>query len=241
MNLQEYTDYIEKTFSDCGMGDLITDEKAEKFYNFSNMLIETNKVMNLTAITDEKDVVLKHFVDSATICKYIPASAKVIDIGCGAGFPSLPLAILREDVCVTALDSTTKRIDFVKRAANVLSLKNINAVVARAEEYVSDTRETYDICTSRAVARLNILSELCIPYIKVGGSFIAMKAAKADEEYDEAKNAIGRLGCKLDRSESFEFESESEVLSRTMYIFTKTKNTSMEFPRKYSVISKRPL
>ena len=241
MNLQQYTEFIQKAFANCGLGDLIDNEKAEKFYSFSKLLIETNKVMNLTAITDEKEIIFKHFIDSASICKYIPLGAKVIDVGCGAGFPSLPLAILREDVQVTALDSTAKRIDFVTRAASLLSLDNISAVAARAEEYVSNIRETYDVCTSRAVARLNVLSELCIPNVKVGGLFVAMKATKADEEYNEAKNGIGRLGCRLNSTDTFEFTSASETQTRNMYIFGKTKKTPVEFPRKYSVILKRPL
>mgnify|MGYP003289120231 CR=1 FL=1 len=241
MNLSEYTEYIIGAFARCGLEGLIDVAKAEKFYAFSRMLVETNKVMNLTAIADEKEIILKHFIDSASICKHVPLKSTLIDVGCGAGFPSIPIAILRDDVSVTSLDSTSKRVDFVSKAAESLCLTNVRAIAARAEDFVAFERESFDVCTSRAVARLNVLSELCVPYVKIGGLFIAMKATNAEEELVEARHGIGRLGCELSLEEDCQFSLEENRVTRTTYLFKKTSSTPKEFPRKFSAISKRPL
>ena len=241
MNEVQYIEYIIEAFKSNGYGDLINEESAKKFFELSNLLVETNKITNLTAITDEKEIIFKHFLDSATVCRYIPADSMIIDVGCGAGFPSLPIAILRKDVRVTSLDSTGKKIDFVNEAARVLGMNNVVGVCGRAESYVADNREKFDLCVGRAVSRLNILSEICIPFVKIDGSFVAMKASKGEEEFTEAKNGITKLGCQLKQEDVVEIVSETEKLERRIYCFAKIKNTPKEYPRNYSQITKKPL
>ena len=232
---------VMSAFDQNGLSDVITKESAEKLCKLSDLLVETNKMFNLTAITDEQEIILKHFVDSATILRFIPFGASVIDIGCGAGFPSLPIAILRGDIKVTSLDSTKKKVDFVNFVAEKLNLLNLTGICARAEEYVAERRQNFDICTSRAVARLNVLSELCLPYVKVGGSFVAMKSNKLAEEYDEAKIGIVKLGGRFDGTNEFLLNFAGNEISREISVFVKCKDTPMEYPRKYSQILKRPL
>ena len=241
MEFNDYKSTIIGLFESNGYGDLLDDIKIERLHRLSNLLVETNKVTNLTAITDEKAIMLKHFLDSATVCKHIPLNSKVIDVGCGAGFPSLPLAILRSDVNVTSLDSTGKKIDFVNKVARELELNNVEGVCGRAESFIENRRESYDVCTGRAVSRLNVLSEICIPFIKTGGAFVAMKSSKGEEEYSEAKSAIGRLGSEFSLKENITLASPEESLSREIYIFIKNRKTPLEFPRNYSQIIKKPL
>lgn len=240
MNPSEHFKILQKAFEDNQLGDLITNENAKKLVNFSEILTKANETTNLTAITDKKEIILKHFIDSASISKHIPAGSKVIDVGCGAGFPSIPLAILRQDIDITSLDSTGKKVDFVSYAANELKIQNIDPVCARAEE-LSSHREQYDVCTSRAVARLNILSELCLPFVKVCGKFIAMKSSKGVEEYNEAKNGIFELGGILSESENPQFSLDNSTINREIYVIAKTNKTPAAYPRKYSQILKKPL
>ncbi len=241
MNRSEITDLIINTFKSNNMGDLINEQKADKLCSLYYALIETNKTTNLTAITDEKGVVLKHFVDSATICKHIPKQSKLIDVGCGAGFPSIPVAILREDVQVTSLDSTGKKINFLNETVKMLELSNIIGVCSRAESYVSEHREIYDVCTSRAVARMNVLAEICVPFVKKDGLFIAMKSNKGNEEIAEARSGLSRLGVVLESTESLQLILEGERIDREIYAFKKAFSTPKEYPRNYSQITKRPL
>ncbi len=220
---------------------MLDEEKALKLYSLSNLLIESNRQFNLTAITDETEIMLKHFVDCASISGNIPCRSGVVDVGCGAGFPSLPLAILRADLEITALDSTAKRILFVSETAKLLNLANVNAVCARAEEYALNNRECFDVCTSRAVARMNILSELCLPLVRVGGYFVAMKSVKGDEEYAEAKFGIDKLGANLELTQHDIFEWKEMSFERKLFVFKKEASTPLKFPRKYSQILKKPL
>ena len=157
-------------------------------------MLEVNKTMNLTAIKEEKAVVVRHFLDSLTIEPFLPKNAKMLDVGCGAGFPSLPVGIFREDLAITALDSTEKRIRYVQSTAATLALPHFSAIAARAEALAHDPqyREAFDVVTARAVAALPVLAELCLPFTRVGGSFIAMKAARGEEELSAAKAAIDR-------------------------------------------------
>lgn len=241
MELAQYKAIIKEAFESNGFGHLIDDAAAEKFYLLSNILVETNKITNLTAITDEIDIIYKHFLDSATVCDCIPYGSKIIDVGCGAGFPSLPIAILRQDTKITSLDSTGKKIDFVNKAAERLGLENVRGVCSRAEDFVSGCREAYDVSLGRAVSRLNVLSEICIPFVSVDGRFIAMKASKGEEEFLEAKNGIARLGCELEKESEIRITSDKEKIERKIYCFKKIKNTPKEFPRNYSQITKKPL
>lgn len=241
MNKNTFIDKLNISFNANNLAEYLTSEAAENLYSFAELLVETNAKHNLTAITDEDGIILKHFIDSASILHYIPRNAKVIDIGCGAGFPSLPIAILRSDVNVKSIDSTNKKIDFVNLAAAHLNLNNISAECGRAESLVNVSRETFDVCVSRAVARLNVLSELCIPFVKQNGIFIAMKSSKGNEEYDEAKQGISKLGCKLESIESFALSQGELVIDREVYVFKKESQTPLTYPRNYSQICKKPL
>ena len=241
MEYREYKDLLYKAFEENGIADLLSNESAEKLYRFSNILVQTNKTFNLTAITDEKEIILKHFVDCASIIKHIPANSKLIDIGCGAGFPSLPVAILRNDVNVTSLDSTAKKIDFINKTSKELALSNITAISARAEDFAKTHRESFDVATSRAVARLNILDELCLPLVKSGGLFVAMKSSRGEIELSEAKVGIEKLGAKLDTAEKDTLSFDGMSIERETYIFKKTSKTPAQYPRNYSQIAKKPL
>lgn len=236
-----FTSKLIEGFKSNDMGGLITNSSAQKLEQFANLLIETNNKYNLTAITDDDGIILKHFIDSASISLHIPHSSKLIDVGCGAGFPSLPLAIIREDLYVKAIDSTGKKVNFVNFAAKQLGLTNISAECTRAEVFANVSRETFDVCTSRAVARLNILSELCIPLIKTGGVFIAMKSSKGGEEIAEAGKGIETLGCSLNVSEVKTLKLNESTIEREIYVFKKLRQTPKEFPRNYSQICKKPL
>ena len=235
----ENTLVIKKVLDECGLSGYADDAAAEKLALLSDMLVEANKVMNLTAITDPHDVALRHFADSMTAAGFIPEGASVIDVGCGGGFPTLPLAVVRPDIEITALDSTAKKLNFVRDAAEKLSL-NVRVLPSRAEEAALDPllREKYDVCISRAVARLNILSELCLPFVKAGGSFIAMKGADAGSELTEAENGIKKLGGSVERAEKFTL---SEAGERCIIIVKKTDRTPEKYPRAYAKIRKTPL
>ena len=241
MDRNIYIEYIINAFSNNNLKHLIDKEKANKIFELYTTLVETNKVTNLTAITEEKDAILKHFIDSATVCDHVPVGATVLDVGCGAGFPSLPLAILRPDVSVTSIDSTGKKINFVNSIASVLNLTNIKAICIRAEDFAKAHRESFDVCTSRAVARLNILSELCIPFVKIGGSFVAMKSDRGTEEYTESAKGIETLGCTLAGKQELVLSLEDLSISREIYVFNKEAKTPSLYPRNYSQITKKPL
>ncbi len=227
-----------------GSKDSEADERLQKLFALTERMLEVNKSMNLTAITDIDAIILKHYADSLTVSRFIHANARVIDIGCGAGFPSLPLAIFRPDIEILALDSTTKRINYVNEVAGLLSLGNITAVSARAEELAQKQshREKFDIATARAVAPLNILAELCLPFVKQGGQFVAMKAARGDTELDDARAAIAICGGKLKSSETIALTADGEHFeSRNIICISKAATTPPKYPRVYAQISKKPL
>lgn len=241
MTYTEYKETLCKAFSENLPEIKLSEDAIDRFYRFSSILIETNKTFNLTAITDEKDVILKHFVDCATISKHIPANSRIIDVGCGAGFPSIPIAILRSDLSIASLDSTGKKTSFIGSCAKELGLGNINAVCARAEDFAEGNREQFDVCTSRAVARMNVLAEICIPLVSNGGKFIAMKSSKGGEEYAEAKQGICKLGCSLESSEKIALQLDESKIEREIYVFKKEHITPKQYPRKYAQILKKPL
>ena len=221
----------------------VTEDRIKKLYNLTKIMLEVNTLMNLTAITDEKAIILKHYVDSLTVSRYIPNGAKIIDVGCGAGFPCLPLAIFRPDVNITALDSTAKRINYISDTAKKLEINNICAIAARAEEYGKKDgyRESFDIATARAVAALPVLSELCLPFVKVGGSFVSMKASQGEQEALEAQNSIKICGGKLCLLDKFDLLSDVGSESRVIISISKVSSTPSKYPRHYSQISKKPL
>ena len=233
MNKEEFIKELEK------LGINISNNQLEKLNAYYKMLIDYNTHTNLTRITEEKDVYLKHFYDSLTIIKAIKLNNQsVLDIGTGAGFPGLVLKIVFPNLKVTLVDSLNKRIIFLNNVIKELNLENIKAIHARAEEYITDNREKFDIVTSRAVANLNILSELCIPYVKVGGYFIAMKA-DASEEIELSQNAIKTLGGVL--KDNIIFRLPKEGSTRTLIKVEKSVKTDSKYPRKFNEIKKKSL
>ena len=243
MELSEFKKELEYIFEKNSLSDILNDERAQKLYELTRIMIEVNKSMNLTTITDEREIILKHYADSLTVSKYIPQNATVIDVGCGAGFPCLPLAIFRDDIKITALDATAKRIRYVDDTAKNLGLSNVNAIAARAEELAKDNayRETYDVATARAVASLPVLSELCLPFVKKGGKFIAMKASQGESEVNDAKNAIRICGGSLNKVDKFSLVADIDIGTRVIALIDKIAQTPAKYPRHYSQISKKPL
>lgn len=221
-----------------------TVNEAESLYLLTERMLEVNKSLNLTAIKEEKAVILKHYVDSITISKHIPQNSKVIDVGCGAGFPTLPLAIFRPDLTIVAIDGTAKRINYVSETAKILGLTGVRAIAARAEELAQkpEFRESFDIVTARAVAALPVLCELCIPFCQVGGVMIAMKSQQADEELDLSCNCIKTCGGEIEDVVPCDLLSDTgEKDSRRLIFIKKSKKTPPLYPRHYSKISKKPL
>lgn len=232
--------------------DVVLDgEGYEKMHLLAERLVEVNRVMNLTAITDMDGIVLRHVADSLIISPYIPEGASLIDIGCGAGFPTLPLAVARPDLRICAVDSTEKRVKYVTETAKLLDLANVKAISARAEELalLSEHRERYDVATARAVASLPVLCELTLPFVKVGGTLVAMKAKSAKEELEASCHAISVLCGKAAFSEVRFTESrlvgsvngERIEEERAVIEIPKLQSTPRSYPRKYAQIKKSPL
>ncbi len=243
MDFLEFNLFFNTVMGDNGLSHLIDEGKSRKLYMLMNHMLEVNKSMNLTAIKEEKSVITRHFVDSLTIEPFLPQNAEILDVGCGAGFPSLPLGIFRPDLTITALDSTEKRIRYVKDTARMLEIPRFTAIAARAEELAHQAphREQYDIVTARAVAALPILSELCLPFTRIGGYFIAMKARRGDEELAAARTAIKRLGGTIEKNLSIQLAAEGEQDERQLIQIKKTTATPSDLPRAYAKIAKRPL
>lgn len=218
----------------------LSDVQLEKFEYYFNELVETNKVMNLTAITERDDVYIKHFLDSLYILNILDKDREysLCDVGSGAGFPGLPLAIADNKLDITIVDSLQKRINFLNNLFSKIKMPNIHAIHARAEEYAVDHQDYFDIVTARAVARLNILVELCLPLVKVGGKFIAMKS-NYEEELEEAKSAITKLGGQIEKI--YDYELPYNMGRRSLIIINKVKNNPKGYPRKFAEIKKRPL
>lgn len=223
----------------------LSDKQKEQFQIYFHELVETNKVMNLTSITEESQVYLKHFYDSLVLGfvddKILTDELSLCDIGSGAGFPSIPLKIVNPKLKITMIDSLNKRIKFLNNLAGKLDLTGINLVHGRAEELGKNKlyRENYDVVTARAVAAMNVLTELCLPFVKVGGKFIAMKSEKAPEELSEAKYAIGLLGGKVTDQKSFELPNDEGI--RNFIFVEKTKVTPKKYPRKPGTPARKPL
>lgn len=218
------------------------DENAiERFDRYYEMLIEKNKVMNLTAITEFEDVVMKHFFDSVYLFRFMNLKERIniIDVGTGAGFPGIPLKIVFPQLDITLLDSLNKRVRFLNEVIDALELENINAIHGRAEDIARDNefRGKFDLCVSRAVANLSTLSEYCLPFVKNGGFFVSYKSGEVEEEIKNSKSAIYLLGGKLNRVETFSYDDNN----RSFVIIDKVSNTSSKYPRKAGLPSKKPL
>lgn len=221
------------------IGVSVSDDKTEALDKFAQMLIEKNKVMNLTRILDEDGIAVKHFADSLSILKVdIPDNSKVMDLGCGAGFPGVPLLIAKPDINLTLLDSTAKKLGFVAESIEALGLK-AEVLHARAEEAGQDEgyREQYDFVLSRAVASLNVLCEYCLPFVKTGGKFVAMKSALAEEEIKQAYTSIKTLGGKITEKIDFNL-TDGE---RTLIVIEKVNSTPAKYPRQSGKIKSKPL
>ncbi|MBQ9737037.1 MAG: 16S rRNA (guanine(527)-N(7))-methyltransferase RsmG [Clostridia bacterium] len=218
----------------------ISSEVEDKFFKYSNSLIEWNKKINLTALTEPKDISIKHFLDSVSLIfnMEIPENSKVIDVGTGAGFPGIPIKIIRDDLDFVYIDSLNKRINFLKELSKSLDLKDVDFIHMRAEEagHNNSLRAKFDFAVSRAVAPLNILAEYCIPLLKTGGTFAAFKAFEIDDELNAAKSMIGNLGGKVE--DVLEIKIPCSDLVRKIVIIKKVKETPKQFPRKANKIKK---
>lgn len=220
-----------------------TEKQMTQFLTYYDLLVEWNSFMNLTAITEFDEVMKKHFLDSVSLCKGYDLSQvhTVIDIGTGAGFPGIPLKIMFPHLQITLLDSLQKRIGFLNHVIETLGLENITTIHGRAEDFAKDVsyRERFDLCVSRAVANLSTLSELCLPFVQLGGSFISYKSEKIEEEAKLAKSAIFLLGGKV--KDQVDFTLPDSDLYRNLFCIEKVSGTPKKFPRKAGLPAKDPL
>lgn len=226
----------------------LSEKQLDQFLLYQNELKEWNEKINLTAITEDREIIVKHFIDSLTILKYVGDGDKMIDVGTGAGFPGIPVKIAKPDTDVTLLDSLNKRLLFLQNIIEKNSLEKITCVHGRAEDVSRETihREAYDIATARAVANMATLAELCLSFVKVGGKFICMKGSNIDE-VEEGKRAIEVLGGKIETIEKLSLpvidaarDGDSNI-ERNIIIIRKIKNTPKEYPRKAGTPAKNPI
>ena len=236
-----YFDLMKKSCDDVQMS--FNEDKYNKFILYKDLLKEWNEKINLTAITEDEEIIKKHFIDCIKAFKFqgFKEAESIIDVGTGAGFPGIPVGIMNENTSVLLLDSLNKRVNFLNDVIEKLELNNFKTLHGRAEEVSrkKEYREKFSIATSRAVANMCVLSELCLPYVKVGGYFVALKGPAVEEELNEAKNAIGTLGGKLEAV--IPVEVDGTDLNHNLVIIKKVKETPGVYPRKASSISKKPI
>ena len=239
MDFNEFLDEFKKLTKESNLN--INREKALKFYNYMLLIQEWNKKINLTAITNPKEMIIKHFIDSLSIVNEIKDNTKVIDIGTGAGFPGIPLKIYNDSLKITLLDSLNKRTIFLKDVVDKLRLKNVEIVHGRAEDFAQNLnyREQYDVAVSRAVAPLNVLLEYLSPYVEVGGKVIAMKASNAIQEINDSKNALKELSSTIKNCKKLYLPEENG--ERYIIIVEKNQKTPKMYPRKAGTPKKKPL
>lgn len=220
-----------------------TDKQVEKFETYKNMIQEWNKKINITSITEDKDIYMKHFVDSIIVKNYFDMESvdNMIDVGTGGGFPGIPLKIVNEKMDVTLLDSLNKRMIFLGQVVKSLDLENVSLIHGRAEDFGvnEEYREKYDLSISRAVAPLNILSEYCIPFVKVGGCFISMKSGDVEKEIEDSEKALEILGGRI--RETIKYQLPGTDISRSIIIIEKYRETPEKYPRKAGKPTKKPL
>ena len=236
--MQNFKDFLSKAADDFGIK--LKDCEIEKFNKYKDFLLEYNKKVNLTAITDPEQIAIKHFIDSLSVLKYcdVKSNVKIIDVGTGAGFPGVPIKIVREDLNLTLLDSLNKRICFLDELLNILNLQ-AELIHGRAEDEArNELRESFDLAISRAVAPLNVLSEYCLPMVEVGGLFISMKGLDVEEEIKQSGNAVSTLGGEIVEKINFKLPDNSV---RNIVVIKKNKNTPLKYPRKQSQIKRKIL
>ncbi len=217
----------------------LTDNQINQFIEYYNLLIEWNEKFNLTNITEKTEVVIKHFLDSVLCYKAIKVGSTLIDVGTGAGFPAIPLKILLPTLKITLVDSLNKRIVFLQEVVSKLNLTNVSCIHSRAEDYAKLKRETFDYCVARAVARLNTLSEYCLPLVKIDGKFIALKGEDGDNELNEAKQAIKLLGGKYVSTTDYDLPEETG--KRKIIIISKISKSPNKYPRDKNKPKLQPL
>lgn len=243
--MSEFTNIYQKALADNRI--LQYEQYADTFERLAVLLRETNEKYNLTAITDDTGIAYRHFADCLLAARLFPRGAKVLDVGCGGGFPTLPLAIVRPDLTITAMDSTAKKLGFIREAAEALGLNNVTTLCARAEEAAhTDIRESFDAVCARAVARLNILAEWCVPFVKVDGVFLALKGKDGLAELAEASHAFEVLHCTAGGEEYSLLAPEGKSTEpvpqgRCVITARKTAPTPAEYPRNGGKIKKKPL
>ena len=240
--MSEFTNLYTDIFQKNGLDRFIRDDIIVQFEKLTEIMVSTNQVMNITALTTLEKIIPLHYADCVMIEKHIPLNATVLDVGCGGGFPILPLAIVRPDLKITGLDSTDKKIRYVQNTADELGL-SVQTLSGRAEEMakLSDYRNRFDVVVSRAVARLNILDELCMPFVRVGGSFIAMKGCAGRDEVAEAEIGISKLCGSIQNISEYDLHTENEIEKRFVIQIQKNASTPKEFPRSFGTIKKKPL
>ncbi len=238
----DYPSYLAQIMTENGLSLFATHEICSKLASFCEYLLEQNKLFNLTAIRTPEGAALLHFADSLTLSEYIPEDAKLLDIGSGAGFPAIPLAIARPDVSITALDSTKKRVDFINNASKMLGLSNLTAVCHRAEDVTGSIfKESFDIVTARAVAPYPILLELSLPAVKVGGNFVAMKSKDVSRETSGIDKVVKLLFIKKPEFHNTELRHGDESFERCIVVTEKLASTPQKYPRTYAQIKKKPI
>ena len=242
INEKEFKSILTRVFSENGLSSLLSAERSDLFYRLTARMLTENEKYNLTAITDPYKIILNHYADCAMLSSRLKKNSDVIDVGCGAGFPTLPLAIVRPDLKIVAMDSTEKRVNYVRESAALLGLTSVTCVVMRAEDAGKspDHREKYDYATARAVAELRVLSELCLPLVKVDGQMVAMKGKNAGFELASAKRAISMLGGRGASLEEIVLKGDADA-SHPLIVIDKKEKTPAQYPRVYSQISKKPL
>ena len=240
--MENFKKILEKEAKNIGI--LLNYSQLEKFEIYKDMLVEWNEKINLTAITDDYGIIMKHFIDSLEIVKYIKENQSIIDIGTGAGFPGVVIAIYFEGkVSVTLVDALEKRIKFLQELTQKLELKNVNIIHGRAEELgiKEEYREKFDITTARAVSSLNTLLEFNIPFAKVGGKGLFLKSNNIDEEINNSKNALKILNCKISNKYSYNYKVNDEIYNRYILEVIKESSTPNKYPRNFGKIKKNPL
>lgn len=242
----EFDRLFEDICSKYGFDLELSGAQLEQFYIIAENLLSENQKFNLTAIDTPEGVILKHLCDSACVAKHIPAlpeGARLLDVGSGAGFPALPLAVMRPDLAITALDATEKKVKFIEQTAKMANIANVTCISGRAEELAapkSEMREAFDFVIARSVAELRILNELCMPFLKVGGKFYAMKASRALHEAESSRNGRMMLGA-AEKIEIIKLYSDDSGEERLLMVATKKLQTSGKYPRRFAAIKKSPL